>query len=152
MFIIVTLKIIALHELRIAPPSVVAVDLPDVPYTWLVFFLALTLTRYVVFGDRDDRTIDAFVDDEVENFVQLLPSLRLYSHTSAVAEEVEDILNPLADILDIEHETDGAVLSILFRDTDVDAVIVLIYTPLYVPLNRHEADSCTPFFSPFVSW
>ena len=72
----------------------------------------------------------ALVPAVVENCVQFVPPLVLYCQISAVAEEVALILKPLAAILDVLHETVGAVLSRASRSMVVDAVIV----PMLVPL------------------
>ena len=92
----------------------------------------------------------ALVPAVVENCVQLVPPFVLYCHISAVAEDVADILNPFAVILDTEHDTVGAVRSRELRSTVTEAVIVPIDTPAYVPLNLHDADKATPVFVPLV--
>ena len=53
----------------------------------------------------------------------------LYCQISEVADDVAEILKPLAVILDVLKETVGAVRSMLSRFTVVDAVIVPMGTP-----------------------
>ena len=115
--------------LMIAPPSVFADTALDAPYTWLLFFRALTLTEYVVFGDSEVSVMLALVPAVVENCVQLVPPLVLYCQMSAVAEDVPPILKPFAVILLTEQETVGAVRSMASKSMVVDAVIQLMDVP-----------------------
>ena len=62
----------------------------------------------------------------VESVANVEPLLVLYCQLSAVAEEVAEIVNPLAVIFETEQLTVGALLSIAFRSIDADAVIVPI--------------------------
>lgn len=62
----------------------------------------------------------------MENCVQDDPLFVLYCQMSEVADEVAEILNPLAVMLDVLKDTVGAVRSMLSRLTVVDAVIVPI--------------------------
>ena len=65
----------------------------------------------------------------MENCVQDDPLFVLYCQMSEVADEVAEILNPLAVMLDVLKDTVGAVRSMLSRFTVVDAVIVPMGTP-----------------------
>ena len=72
----------------------------------------------------------------VENCVHVEPLSMLYCQMSAVAEDVAEIVTPLAVMLEVESDTVGAVLSIVSSVIVVLAVIELIGVPLYVPENR----------------
>lgn len=76
---------------------------------------------YVVFGERPVIAFDALVPSVVESVVKVEPLLVLYCHLSAVAEEVAEIVNPLAVIFETEQLTVGPLLSIALRSTDADA-------------------------------
>ena len=80
-----------------------------------------------MFGESEDSVTDAEVPAVVENCVQEEPPFVLYCQISEVADDVAEILNPLAVTFDVLKETVGAVLSILSRLMVVDAVIVPIY-------------------------
>ena len=82
-----------------------------------------------MFGERDESVTEADVPAVVENCVQEEPLLVLYCQMSEVADDVAEILKPLAVILDVLKETVGAVRSMLSRFTVVDAVIVPMGTP-----------------------
>ena len=77
-----------------------------------------------MFGERDESVTEADVPAVVENCVQEEPLFVLYCQISEVADDVAEILKPLAVILDVLKETVGAVRSMLSRFTVVDAVIV----------------------------
>lgn len=64
---------------------------------------------------------DALVPSVVESVVKVEPLLVLYCHLSAVAEEVAEIVNPLAVIFETEQLTVGPLLSIALRSTDAEA-------------------------------
>ena len=81
-------------------------------------------------GESEESVVLALVPAVVENCVQLVPPFVLYCQISAVAEDVALILKPLAVILEVLHETVGAVRSKASRSMVVDAVIV----PMLVPL------------------
>ena len=114
----------------VEPPRVLVETALEVPYTWLDFFLARTLTEYVVFGVSEESVVFALVPAVVENCVQFVPPSVLYCQMSAVAEDVALILNPLAVMFEALHETVGAVLSRASKSMVVDAVMV----PMLVPL------------------
>ena len=78
----------------------------------MVFFLALTLTVYVVFGERPVTTLLAEVPSVVESCVHEEPLFVLYCQRSAVAEEDALIVKPFAVMLLTLNVTVGAVLSI----------------------------------------
>lgn len=94
------------------------------------FFLALTLTEYVVFGESEVSVVFALVPAVVENCVQEVPPLVLYCQMSAVAEEVALILKPPAVMLLTEQDTVGAARSMASKSMVVDAVIQLMLVPL----------------------
>ena len=83
-----------------------------------------------MFGESEDNVVFALVPAVVENCDQFVPPLVLYCQMSAVADEVALILNPLAVIFDVLHDTVGAVLSRESRSIVVDAVIQPILVPL----------------------
>jgi len=77
-----------------------------------------------VFGESEDSVTEADVPAVVENCVQEEPLFVLYCQMSEVADDVAEILNPLAVMLEVLKDTVGAVRSMLSRLTVVDAVIV----------------------------
>ena len=77
-----------------------------------------------MFGESEDSVTEADVPAVVENCVQEEPLFVLYCQMSEVADEVAEILNPLAVMLEVLKDTVGAVRSMLSRLTVVDAVIV----------------------------
>ena len=83
----------------------------------------------MVFGESEERVMLALVPAVVENCVHELPPFRLYCHISDVAEEDAEIVKPLAVMLETEQDTVGAVRSMLFRVTVVEAVMVPMDTP-----------------------
>mgnify|MGYP000851318763 CR=1 FL=1 len=77
-----------------------------------------------MFGESEDSVTEADVPAVVENCVQEEPPFVLYCQMSEVADDVAEILNPLAVMLEVLKDTVGAVRSMLSRLTVVDAVIV----------------------------
>ena len=82
-----------------------------------------------MFGVRPERDILALVPAVVENCVQEEPPFVLYCHISAFADDVAEILRPLAVIEPTVHLIVGAVRSIESRLIVADAVIVPIEVP-----------------------
>ena len=66
----------------------------------------------------------------VENCVHVEPLSMLYCQMSAVAEDVAEIVTPLAVMLEVERDTVGAVRSIVSSVIVVLAVIELMGVPL----------------------
>ena len=66
----------------------------------------------------------------VENCVHVEPLSVLYCQISAVAEEVADIVTPLAVMPDVESDTVGAARSMVSSVIVVLAVIELMGVPL----------------------
>ena len=99
-------------------------------------------------GDNPEIVADADVEALEENVVQELPPFRLYCHVSQVLLADAEIWKEEEVILEVLKVIVGAVRLIASRLTVADAVIVPMYTPAYVPENRHEADSGTLFFVP----
>ena len=66
-----------------------------------------------MFGESEDNVTLALVDAVVENCVQLEPPFVLYCQTSAVAEDVAEILNPFAVTFDVLNVTVGAERSMV---------------------------------------
>ena len=104
------------------------------------FFLALTLTVYVVFGDNPVIALLAVVPSVEESVDQLEPLFVLYWNRSAVAEDVALIVKPLAVIALVENVTVGAVLSI--------AVSVTFLLPVCPSVNvkQFEPDVAVPTY------
>ena len=76
----------------------------------------------------------------------------LYCHISAFAEDFAVSFIPDAVISLADTVTVGAERSMASSETVVDAVIVPIGVPEYVPSKRHDAESDTPVFVPSELW
>ena len=106
----------------------------------------------MVLGESEERVTLALVPAVVENCVQEVPPFRLYCQMSDVAEDEAEIVKPLAVMPETEQDTVGAERSMLLRVTVVEAVMVPIDTPEYVPEKRQDADKATPDFVPSALW